>query len=139
MYRRFKHVLHVLTRFDTDGFNFGAFIANHHLLLPFALDEDQAVDIVAAALIGYETFDFHSDGVRQLSTEKTHQFFTDDLGGHKALGTIGNIIFREVMDRFRQMLTHDRRDSIDVGAGFRRDRHNVEEVHLAGEELQVRQ
>ena len=85
MHRRFKHLLHVLTRFDTDGFNFGAFIANHHLFLPFALDEDQAVDIVTAALVADETFDFHGDGVRQLSAEETHQFFTDDFGGHKAL------------------------------------------------------
>jgi hypothetical protein len=42
------------------------------------------------------------------------------------------------MNRFRQMLTHDPA-MVSTLAGFRRDRHDIEEVHLATEELQVRQ
>ena len=43
------------------------------------------------------------------------------------------------MNSFRQMLTHDARNGIDIQAGFGRNRHDIKEVHLACQELQVRQ
>ncbi len=47
---RRKHLLHVLRAFITcNGFDFGAFVANHHLLRPSRADEDQPADIIAAS------------------------------------------------------------------------------------------
>ena len=43
------------------------------------------------------------------------------------------------MNRFRQMFAHDARDSIHVQTRLRRQRNDVEEVHLATEPLQMRQ
>ncbi|AEW74807.1 hypothetical protein EcWSU1_03379 [Enterobacter ludwigii] len=139
MNRGFKHVLHVSARFNADGFDLGTFVADHHLLLPFTLNEDQAVDVIAAAFVGLKTFNLNRYGVRQFRAKETHQFFTDDLRGHKALRTIGDVIFREVMNRFRQMFAHDACDGIDVQTGLGRQRDDIKEVHLASQPLQVRQ
>ncbi|MNC40440.1 hypothetical protein D3C75_891510 [compost metagenome] len=43
------------------------------------------------------------------------------------------------MSRFWQTFANDARNRIYVHAVFRRNRHDVEEVHLATEELQMRQ
>ena len=139
MNRCFKHLLHVFTGFDTDGFDLGTFVANHHLLLPFTLNKDQAVDVVTATLVTLETLNLYRHGIRQFCTKETHQLFADDFRGHKALRTIGDVLFREVMNRFRQMLTHDASDGIHVQAGLCRQRNDVEEVHLATQPLQMRQ
>ncbi len=118
MNRCFKHIHHVFTGFNTDGFDLGTFVTNHHLLLPFTLNEDQAVDVIATALVALETFDFNGNRIRQFSAQETHQLFADDFRRHKALGAVGDVLFREVMNRFWQMLTHDAGDSIDVQTGL---------------------
>lgn len=61
-----SNICSMSARFDADGFDLGAFVADDHFLLAFALDRDQAVHIVAAAIVSHELFDFHRHRIRQL-------------------------------------------------------------------------
>lgn len=79
MHFRFEHLFHVSARLCSDDFDFGAFVANHHLLLPFALNQNQTVNVITATFVSHEALDLNRNGVRQFSTQEAHQFFTDHL------------------------------------------------------------
>ena len=63
-----------------------------------------------------ELFNFNGHLVRQLIAQLAHHFFTHQLSGHKAQAFIGNLVFREEVDTFRQVFGHFLFQSIDLSA-----------------------
>ncbi|MNO78081.1 hypothetical protein D3C76_692080 [compost metagenome] len=95
------------------------------------------MDVQGLALL-LELFDLDGDLVRQFGTQLAHDLFADQFGGQEAATAVGDLVFREEVIVFRQVLGDQAFQRIEVVPLLCRDRHDFGIRQLLLQPFQVR-
>ena len=129
--------LHILARFGTDTLDTLALVANDDFFLTITLNQNQGMDMQGFALL-LELFDLDGDLVRQLGTHLAHDLFTNQFGGQEAAAAIGDLVFREEVLVFRQVIGDHALQRFKVMTMLGRDRDDLGVRQLLLKPAQVR-